>query len=103
MKLEHYPLEKLKKEILEIIGKYLDLDSYKVFFFGSRVNGKGDERSDIDIGIEGPSPISLEVMAQIKDEISALPTLYHIDIIDFANVDEDFYKIAKQNFELLNT
>jgi len=70
-------------------------------FFGSRVNGKDDERSDIDIGIEGSSPISLEVMAQIKDEISALPTLYHIDIIDFASVDKDFYRIAKQNFELL--
>ena len=40
-------------------------------------------------------------MAQIKDEISALPTLYHIDIIDFANVDKDFYKVAKQDFELL--
>ena len=101
MKLEYYPLEKLKKEILEIIGKYLDINSYKVFFFGSRVSNKDDERSDIDIGIEGPNQVSLEVMAQIKDEISTLPTLYHIDIVDFAGVDEDFYKVAKQNFELL--
>jgi septum formation topological specificity factor MinE len=40
MKLKHYPLKKLKKEILEIVGKYLDLKEYKVFFFGSRVSEK---------------------------------------------------------------
>jgi len=39
MKLEFYPAGKLKKEILEIVGKYLDLKKYKVFFFGSRVKG----------------------------------------------------------------
>jgi len=49
MRLEHYPIEKLKKEILEIIGKHLDLNKYKIFFFGSRVTGKGNDRSDIDI------------------------------------------------------
>lgn len=33
MKLEFYPLEKLKKDILEIIGRHLDLKDFKVFFF----------------------------------------------------------------------
>ncbi len=103
MDLKFYPAEKLKKEILEIVGKYLDLKYFKIFFFGSRVNGKNDERSDIDIGIEGPKPISLEVMSQVKEEISNLPILYHIDVIDFKNVDKDFYKVAKQDFEPLNS
>lgn len=101
MKIEHYPLDKLKKEILGIVHRYLDTRSFKVFFFGSRINGKADERSDIDIGIEGPDTVSIEVMAQIKGDISNLPTLYHIDIVDFKSVDKDFYKVAKQNFELI--
>jgi septum formation topological specificity factor MinE len=42
MKLEHYPVEKLKEEILKILSKYLDLSQYKVFFFGSRVKGNVD-------------------------------------------------------------
>ena len=50
VRLEHYSQEKLQKEILEIIGKYLDLKKYKVFFFGSRASEKGDEWSDdIDV------------------------------------------------------
>jgi septum formation topological specificity factor MinE len=44
MKLEYYPVEKLKEEILEILSKYLDLFQYKVFFFGSRVKENADKR-----------------------------------------------------------
>ena len=101
MKLKFYPVERLKKEILEIVSRYLDLKEYKVFFFGSRVSDKVNERSDIDIGIEGPKPISLEIMAEIKEDISNLSTLYHIDVVDFSDVDKDFYKVAKQKIELI--
>ncbi|PIP16966.1 MAG: hypothetical protein COX44_02510 [Candidatus Portnoybacteria bacterium CG23_combo_of_CG06-09_8_20_14_all_37_13] len=102
MRIKFYSQEKLKKELLEIIGQYLDLDKNKIFFFGSRVAGKKDERADIDLGIEGPSPISLEVMAQIKEKIENLPTLYSIDMVDFQRTEKDFQKVAKKNIELIN-
>ena len=101
MRLEYYPVEKLKKEILEIVANHLDVNKYRVFFFGSRVTGKGDEHSDIDIGIEGSKPVSFKIMAQIQEEVSDLPILYRIDIVDFKNVDKDFYEVAKQSFELI--
>ncbi len=102
MRLEFYSLEKLKKEILEIIGKYLDLKTYRIFFFGSRVTGGGNERSDIDIGIEGPSPVSLKIMGQIEDEIENLPTLYKIEIVDFKQISSNFYEVARQKIESIN-
>jgi predicted nucleotidyltransferase len=101
MRLEYYPVDKLKKEILEILGKYLDLSKYKVFFFGSRVSGSGDSRSDIDIGIEGPE-ISAYAKLEIEEELENLPILYKIDFVDFNNVDEDFKKIAKKYVEYIN-
>ncbi|KKQ66187.1 MAG: hypothetical protein A3F95_02755 [Candidatus Nealsonbacteria bacterium RIFCSPLOWO2_12_FULL_39_31] len=102
MKLEHYPEKKLKKEILEIVGKRLDLKKYKVFFFGSRVSGDNFPKSDIDIGIEGLNPIPFETISEIKEKIDNLPILYRIDIIDFQNVDKDFYEVAKQHIEAIN-
>ena len=101
MKLTYYPEKRLKKEIKEIIGKYLDLKKYKIFFFGSRVKGNNFPRADIDIGIEGPKPVPLEIMAEIEEEISNLPTLYHIDIVDFRSVSDNFYEVAKQNIEMI--
>jgi len=101
MKLAYYSEKKLKKEIKKIIGKYLDLKKYKVFFFGSRVKGDNFPRADIDIGIEGPRAVPIEIMAEIEDEISNLSTLYKIDIVDFRNVADDFYEVAKQNVEMI--
>lgn len=101
MRLEHYPhpLEQLKRKILEIAGKYLDLAQYKLFFFGSRTEPAGSERSDIDIGIEGPRPVPEGALSRIREELEELKLLYKIDIIDFKNVDEDFRKVAMQKVE----
>ena len=102
MKIENYSEKKLKEDILKIIGEYLDLKKYKVFFFGSRVKGTNSPRSDIDIGIEGAAPIPIETMANIKEKIFDLPILYRIDIVDFKNVSKDFREVAKQNIEFIH-
>ena len=101
MKLEHYPVEKLKEDILKILGKYLDIAQYKIFFFGSRVRGNADERADIDIGIEGPE-IPSHIKLEIEEELENLPILYKIDFVDFNNVDEKFKKVAKEYIEYIN-
>jgi predicted nucleotidyltransferase len=100
MKLEHYPVEKLKEEILKILSKYLDLNHYKVFFFGSRVTGRCDERSDIDIGLEGPE-IPSHIKIQIEEELENLPILYKIDLVDFRKASEEFKKVAKEKVEYI--
>ena len=102
MRLEHYPEEKLKKEILEIVGKYLDLKKYKVFNFGSRVSGRGSDRSDIDIGIEGPKEVPYEVTFDIKEDMERLPILYKIDVIDFTGAEKNFIEVASQHKEYIN-
>lgn len=101
MNLKFYSEEKLKQEISQIISQYLDIKKYQVFVFGSRVNGQGNERSDIDIGIEGPRAIPIEVIGQIREALKNLPTLYTIDVVDFKTASDDFKKVAKQHQELL--
>lgn len=101
MRIEHYPVQKLKKEIAEIIGQCLDLREYKIFFFGSRVSGDSNQYSDIDIGIEGPLEIPYEIMAKIKESVENLPILYKIEIVDFKKVSPDFRKVSSANQEYL--
>lgn len=102
MRLEHYPLEKLKKELLDIIGRHLDLSRYRVFFFGSRVTGKGTDRSDIDVGIEGPEPVPFGMLLAIREDVERIPTLYKIDVVDFRGASDDFRDVALQHTELIN-
>ena len=99
MKLEHYPVEKFEKDILSILKKHCELKGYRVFLFGSRVDGSGTERSDIDIGLEGPWPIPLNVLRKIKEELDKIPILYQIDVVDFQDVSNDFRENALKVIE----
>ena len=101
MKLEHYPVEKLKKQIIEIIKKYLDISKYKIFFFGSRVKGDSFPRADVDIGIEGPSELSASIKLDIAEDLDNLSTLYKFDFVDFSQVSSSFRKEALKNIELI--
>ncbi len=102
MRLEHESEEFVKQQILRILGKYLDLSRCHIFFFGSRVIGSGDERSDIDVGIQGESPVPVAVLGSIQEEIEDLNTLYKIDIVDFATVSDSFREVALQQTQIIH-
>ena len=101
MRIENYSVAKLKKEIAEIVGRHLDLREYKVFFFGSRVSGGGNQYSDIDVGIDGPEEIPYEIMAKIREDAENLSILYKIEIVDFKKVSPDFREVSSANREYL--
>lgn len=99
MKLEHYSQDTLKKQIAEIVQRYVDMNTYQVFFFGSRVRGDNMDRSDIDIGIFGPQQISASAKFKIQEELEKLPIFYKIDLVDFQTVSEKFKREALKNIE----
>lgn len=102
MRLECYDSEKLKTELKQIAGRHLDLSRYALFFFGSRVAGFGDDRSDVDVGIEGQDPIPLGALRTIKEDIELLPLLYKIDVVDMSQTSDSFREIAKQHIEYIH-
>ncbi len=51
-----------------VIRRHVPDPAYRVFLFGSRATGSAGERSVIDIGIEGPAPVSRAALAAIHDE-----------------------------------
>jgi predicted nucleotidyltransferase len=77
-----------------VIRRHLPDPAYSVFLFGSRAIGSEAERSDVDIGIEGPAPVPRATLAAIQDELEEAPTLYTIDVVDFARVTEPFREVA---------
>lgn len=102
MRLEHEPLEQFTCDLLRIISRHVDLNTHRVFFFGSRVSHKGDDRSDIDVGVEGPAPIPWQTWSRIEEEVDDQPWLYTVDLVDFKNVSEKFKNVALQQIEVIN-
>src|SRR6266404_8500642 len=83
-----------------VIRRHVPDPAYRVFLFGSRATGSARERSDIDIGIEGPAPVPREALAAIHEEIEDAPTLYSIDIVDFRRLPEKFRQVARKRIPL---
>jgi len=92
---------RFKDQIIEIIKKHMTSDHYRVFFFGSRANGKATERSDIDIGIEAEEAVPPGVLSEIKEELDNLRTLNKFDLVEFKKADKNFKEVAMQNMEVI--
>ena len=84
----------------EVIRRHVSDPVYRVFLFGSRAAGSATERSDIDIGIEGPAPVPRSALAAIHEELEDAPTLYTIDVVDFRRAPENFRRLAQQRVPL---
>lgn len=83
-----------------LVRRHLPDPAYRIFLFGSRSDGSAHERSDIDIGIEGPKPIPPEALSLIQEELEGAPTLYTIDVVDFSRVSEKFRRVARHRLPL---
>ena len=83
-----------------VIRRHVPDPAYRIFLFGSRAAGSAAERSDIDIGIEGPAPVPHPALAAIHDELEEAPTLYTIEVVDFASVSEKFRRVAEHRVAL---
>jgi predicted nucleotidyltransferase len=83
-----------------VVRRHLPDPAYRVFLFGSRAAGTARDRSDIDIGIEGPAPVPRQALAAIEDELEEAPTLYTVEIVDFARVSESFRRVARERTPL---
>jgi predicted nucleotidyltransferase len=103
MKMKHYDRKKLNRKILNIFSRYINLTDFRIFYFGSRLNEKCDDRADIDIGIEGKNEISFLTLTQIRSDIEELPILYKIDVVDFNKTSPEFKKVALQKIEVIDS
>jgi len=94
--IESLPPEILRvaRQVAAIVRQVTGDAGYRVFLFGSWASGGARDRSDIDIGIEGPAPVDPVAMQEIREACDALPTLYTLELVDFACVSPRFRKEA---------
>lgn len=84
------------KQISSIVRSELN-KPFRLFLFGSRAEGKNNEKSDIDVGIISESLIPTRKMISIQEKIEKIETLLKIDVVDFNTVDNDFKETALKN------
>lgn len=89
-------VEDVQKMAARVVRAHIPDIAYRIFLFGSRAEGRARDRSDIDIGIEGPRPVPFETLTAITDDLENLPSLYSVDIVDFSRMPERFRQVAHE-------
>ena len=74
-----------------ILRRYLS--GREVRAFGSRVSGKAKPFSDLDLAVMGSTPLSAAILADLKDAFSESDLPFKVDIVDWAETQENFRKI----------
>jgi predicted nucleotidyltransferase len=88
--------------VRQIVLRSVDVERFAVFLFGSRAQGAAHSVSDIDIGIWGDEEFPRRKIARIKEELEECVVPYHVDIIDFSTVSDEFKRVALHQIEPWN-
>lgn len=78
------------------VRAYLPDAQYRAFIFGSQATGAANKRSDIDLGIEGPAKVDLQILGQIEDAIEESDIPRRVDVVDMNRTSPGFRAIAKR-------
>ena len=89
---------------LDLESRYVDfiktlvqseLKNTEIFIFGSRVQGKAREYSDVDIALKSSAEIPFEKILLLKAKFSDSTFPYEVDIVDLNTLDKNFLNIIQ--------
>jgi type I restriction enzyme S subunit len=79
--------------VRDILQRYVP--DREVWAFGSRAKWTAKEFSDLDIAIIGDEPLSIGLMAEMKEAFQESPLPFKIDIVDWASITPAFQQIIQ--------
>ena len=96
-KQQNINLDKKQFELLNrILTKYIP--NKTVWAYGSRINGKAGERSDLDLAVFDCT--SVQIM-DLKDALEESELLISVDIMDWNNIPDSFKQNIKNQYVVL--
>ncbi len=84
------------KAIQAILRRYIP--DREVRAFGSRVSGTAKPFSDLDLAVMGNEPLPTLTLADLKDAFSESDLPFKVDIVDWAETQENFRRIIEAEY-----
>lgn len=74
---------------------------YELWAFGSRVNGRAQKNSDLDIAIVKPAKIDWRLIERLKDAFAASDLPFMVDVVDYNSLEEWLIKAIEKEHEIV--
>jgi predicted nucleotidyltransferase len=75
--------------LLTLLRAHLPLGT-QVWVFGSRVNGSARRYSDLDLALEGSSPLTFDLIGRLSEALSESDLTIKVDLVDLRVIDPAF-------------
>lgn len=95
-------IQKVQKEIKNIVFRYLDPKKDKVFIFGSRAIGDNRKFSDVDLGIISKRKLPSLLISDLEEALEESDIPYKVEVVDFSTVTKQFKNLALKKIITLN-
>ena len=79
-------VERVRRIVLDGLGNH----RARVFFFGSRAEGRAGRSSDIDVGILPIDPLPSGLLTELREVLENSSVLPMVDLVDLSDVEPDF-------------
>lgn len=88
---------------LRLINKILQdfVPECEVRAFGSRVNGRHREYSDLDLVILGKEKLPWQVMSNLREAFAESDLPFRVDVLDWHDISPEFQQIIAQNYAII--
>jgi predicted nucleotidyltransferase len=91
--------EKYLAEIRRILAE--KVPDCEVRAFGSRIEGKAKQFSDLDLALVGSEKLNWRKVELLKDAFASSNLPMTIDVIDWHAISDEFRAIIEKNYELI--
>lgn len=91
--------EKYMAEIRRIINEHVP--DCEVRAFGSRIEGKAEQFSDLDLVLVGSEKLNWRRIERLKDAFAASNLPMTVDVIDWHTISDNFRAIIEDKYEVI--
>ncbi len=90
---------KEREIILSILDENIDYKEIRVF--GSRITGRFNKSSDIDLAIICDNPIDKSTFGLLLIEFADSDLPYKVDLVDLSSTSQSFKDVINQKYDVL--
>lgn len=77
------------------------LSQSQVWIFGSRINNKARQYSDLDLLIKAKTPLPLQTLYHLSEDFSESSLPFKVDLVDWHRISEEFRAHIEVHKELI--
>lgn len=93
----------IRPDLLDVVRGVLSkhVPGQEVRAFGSRVDGRPNKHSDLDLVVMSDEPLPPVILAHLRDAFSEADLPFKVDVVVWSMISEEFRSIIEERYDIV--